>query len=367
MIKIKHGDFMALVILFLVGSAVMLDVGRTALKDSWLAIFLGMLSSLPLVLVYYWIYASQKGKTFFEIFQYAFGKFGGKIMTFLYIIYFIYITSRILRDFSEVLQIVAFGEVSLVVLAFIMMLSIMYYTCKSIDLIFKISKYLFLIIITAFFASIIFEIVSGIIDIGNVLPVLENGWGPVVKTVFPKIITFPFGELIVIIAFFSEVEEKKGMLLKLLTGTFIAGAMLMTTSFIHVSILGAKTVERTHFPLLTAVSVINISDFIQRVDALIVILIIILGFIKTGLFFIASVETSKQLIGSKENFIIVPIGLLVTYCSMAISANFPQHIEEGLNYVPYYLHIPFQIVLPMVMMAIIMIKKKIKKEAIFSS
>ncbi|RDI45982.1 GerAB/ArcD/ProY family transporter [Falsibacillus pallidus] len=367
MIKIKHGDFMALVILFLVGSAVMLDVGRTAFKDGWLAIFIGMLSSLPLLLVYYLVYAAQKGQNFFEIFQYAFGKIGGKFITFLYIVYFIYMTSRILRDFSEVLQIAAFGDVSLVVLALIMMLTIMYYSCKSIDLIFKISKYLFLIIITAFFGSIIFEIVSGVIDIGNELPVLEDGWAPVLKTVYPKIITFPFGELIVIIVFFSKVEEKKGILLKFLAATFIAGAMLMTTSFIHVSILGAKTVERTHFPILTAVSVINISDFIQRVDALIVILIIILGFIKTSIFFIASVETSKQLLGIKENFIIVPLGLLVTYCSMAISANFPQHIEEGINIVPYYLHIPFQIVMPLVMMAVIIIKKKVKKEAIFSS
>ena len=42
----------------------------------------------------------------------------------------------------------------------------------------------------------------------NFLPILENGWLPVIKHSF-LILTFPFGETILFMSFFNTIEEKK--------------------------------------------------------------------------------------------------------------------------------------------------------------
>ncbi|RLQ95475.1 GerAB/ArcD/ProY family transporter [Falsibacillus albus] len=362
--NIRQNDFLSLVVLFIVGSAVMLDVGRDAMKDSWFAIFMAYLFFIPMNCMYYLLYKTNESLNFLKLLQYAFGKWVGSAVNFIYIVYFLYITSRVLRDFSEILQIAAFQKVSLAVLAMLMMLAIMYFAEKPIGVFFILTKYLFIIIFATFIVAVMFEVVSGIIHIDNVRPFLENGWGPVLTTIFPKVLTFPFGELIVLMVFFVKVKKEKKFGFKFVGAVGVGTWILVTTSFLHVAILGAVTVNRTHFPILSSVSVINISDFIQRVDSLIVILTIILGFVKTSVFFIASIESSKELLNTDKNMIIVPLGILVVYCSLAISPNFPQHIKEGIDIVTYYLHVPLQIIFPIILSGVVFVKKKIKKEPI---
>jgi spore germination protein KB len=61
-----------------------------------------------------------------------------------------------------------------------------------------------------------------------------------------------------------------------------------------------------------------------------------------------------------RNFVF-PIGLLVSSISVFIAANFAEHIEEGLVAVPLYLHIPFQIGIPLVTTVILLIKVRRRK------
>lgn len=74
-------------------------------------------------------------------------------------------------------------------------------------------------------------------------------------------------------------------------GIFVSGILLSMTMALNISVLGTDIVRRSPFPLMPTISKISISDFIQRVDILIVMVLII------GVFFKLSVFLQQHLLG----------------------------------------------------------------------
>ncbi|MFP3472446.1 GerAB/ArcD/ProY family transporter, partial [Micrococcus sp. SIMBA_144] len=75
--------------------------------------------------------------------------------------------------------------------------------------------------------------------IENLLPVLEDGWSPVLNTAFPLVLTFPFGEMVVFTMFLPFLYEKSegqktGMYAILLSGT-----ILTITVIFQIGVMGA--------------------------------------------------------------------------------------------------------------------------------
>ncbi len=53
--------------------------------------------------------------------------------------------------------------------------------------------------------------------------------------------------------------------------------------------------------------------------------------------------------------------MTVLFLSMVIASNYSEHIEEGLKIFPLYAQLPFQIILPVLLLIIAFIKNR-KKE-----
>jgi spore germination protein KB len=207
----------------------------------------------------------------------------------------------------------------------------------------------------------LFELLSKIFHLHNLKPVLGEGYGPLLKTLFPTVLTVPFGELIaftMILPFLSETHhvKKAG-----LAAVVISGIQLTLTSAIHIAALGAHIVTRSTFPMMTSISLINIANFITRLDAFVVAFAVIFGFFKLTIFLYCAVLGLGDLFKMKTpNKLAIPMGLVMLGLSLFMAPNFTRHIEIGLKFVPYYLHIPFQFVIPLLLLVIAMIKKHLK-------
>ncbi|MFP3338643.1 GerAB/ArcD/ProY family transporter, partial [Micrococcus sp. SIMBA_131] len=131
-------------------------------------------------------------------------------------------------------------------------------------------------------------LVSNLFHIENLLPVLEDGWSPVLHTAFPLVLTFPFGEMVVFTMFLPFLCEKSegqktGMYAILLSGT-----ILTITVIFQIGVMGAFQAETSTFPLLDTVGKINIQDIIQRLDPIAILILMIGGFIKIIIFLFGS-------------------------------------------------------------------------------
>ncbi|KZZ85125.1 GerAB/ArcD/ProY family transporter [Bacillus sp. SJS] len=359
MSKVTAKEMFYLIFIFEIGSAILLDPAKQAMKDAWLAVLLGYAASIPLFLMYIGLSKLSGKKTMVGILIMLLGKKAGTIASSLYVLYFLYICARVLRDFGELLIITAYDETFLIVISSFMMLAVMYLAIKRFHVFAGVSKPLFFGITIPFFIVVGFEIISGIVDIHELLPIAENGPMPILKTIFPTIMTFPFGEMVVFTMFFPLVQESAKLIKVTLSSIFFATLILSTTALLHVSILGAEMTKSFVFPILATVSLINISDFIQRLDSIVVVLMIIVGFTKVFMFFYAALRGTMEITGTKNPIPPVLIyGVAMIASSLFIANTQYEHFQEGLIFVPYFLHVPFQIVCPAIILAILWLKKK---------
>ncbi|MEH6957569.1 GerAB/ArcD/ProY family transporter, partial [Neobacillus drentensis] len=107
-----------------------------------------------------------------------------------------------------------------------------------------------------------------------------------------------------------------------------------------------------------------IADFIERLDVLFMLYLIIGGFFKISIFFYAAVAASADIFRiPNQRKIGFPLGMIVLFASVTIASNFAEHIKEGLVVVPVYLHWPFQIIIPFMLLIIAFFRNRKKKKS----
>jgi spore germination protein KB len=207
-----------------------------------------------------------------------------------------------------------------------------------------------------------FVLASGNIDIHNLQPFLENGWKPIVTTTFPETINFPFGEAIVFTMLFPYLNQPESLKKVWPSALISSGLILSYTIGLDIAVLGFEEVERSTFPLLSTIGKVNLMEFIQRLDAIVVLTFLITIFFKVSILLYGVVIGIVDLFKLKNHQqILLPVGVILIFWSMAISSNFSEHIEEG-AISGRYSHILFYMIVPVLMLLIAMIRNGFKKK-----
>ncbi|MNE17761.1 Spore germination protein [compost metagenome] len=112
-------------------------------------------------------------------------------------------------------------------------------------------------------------------------------------------------------------------------GMLISALLLSATMAINISVLGADIVERSPLPLMPTISKISISDFIQRVDIFVVMVLIIGVFFKVSVFFAAALIGISELFNLPYRRMVYPVTLIILFTSMLDARSFTEHLDEG--------------------------------------
>ncbi|MCM3652339.1 GerAB/ArcD/ProY family transporter [Metabacillus litoralis] len=340
--KLSAIQLFALMFIFELGSALVVSLGISAKKDAWLAILLGMCGGIVLFLIYYLLYRQYPTLMLIGYTREIFGKYVGWVVGLLYVVLFLYIASRNVRDFGDLLLSSTMNETPLLAINILMILAICYVLYLGIEVLARTAEVL--IVSLVFFGLIgnLFIYFSGNVNLQNLQPFLEHGWKPIIMTAFKLTIFFPFGELIAFTMLLPYLNQSKLVKKVWLTALIASGLILSYTLCLNIVVLGVEQVERATFPLLSTISKVNLLDFIQRLDVLVVFPFLTTMFFKISIFLYCAVIGIADLFKVKNyQQIIFPIGVILTILSMMIAPDFTEHIEEGFNIVPYYLYIPF--------------------------
>jgi spore germination protein KB len=356
--KVSTTQMFFLMILFELGSAILIGPGLKAEKDAWLAILLGLIPGIGMFLIYSFLFRQFPELPLTGYLKQILGKYIGFLLGFLYILYFIYIASRVLRDFGELLVSSIMINSPLLVINGMLILTIAYVLYQGFEVFTRTGEIFFFVLIVLGIIANIFVYSSGLIEIKNLLPVLENGWKPVLSAAFPLTFTFPFGEMVVFTMLLPYLVHANKAMRTGVLAMLISGVILIFTVSGIIAILGADIASRTTFPLLETIAQVNIEEFIQRLDILVVLSLIIGGFFKVGVFFYAAVVGTADLFKvDKNKSIVFPLGFIILISSMIIASNFTEHLQEGLRSVPYYIHLPFQVVIPVFLLMVTLLRK----------
>src|SRR5436190_838789 len=101
--NISLSQLLTLLINFILGSAIVVGVGKNAKNDAWIAILAATVLGIGVMWFFHRLSSRLPDKNLFQILEYCFGPKITIIISFLYVIYFIYISCRVVRKFGELL------------------------------------------------------------------------------------------------------------------------------------------------------------------------------------------------------------------------------------------------------------------------
>jgi spore germination protein KB len=355
--KISGSQLFVLVTLFEMGSAILFGLGAEAKQDAWIAVLLGLISGLLLFLVYHRLFLFYPDIPFTSYVQKITGNWIGRFIGFIYIVYFIYQASRILRDFGELLVTTIYTNTPLLVINCLMILTIIYAIHKGFEVIARVGELFFGIIYFMAIIGGVLIVFSGLIHLNNLQPVLENGWKPVLTTVGRQTLNFPFGEMVVLTMLLPYLNNQKKARRICLGGMILSGINIIITVVVNIAVLGVDLMIRSPFPLLNTISKIQIADFIERLDVFFMLYLVIGGFFKITLYFYAAVSGAADLFQfNSHQKLSFPIGLIILFASVTVASNYSEHSIEGGQIIPLFLHFPLQLIIPVTLLCIAYIR-----------
>lgn len=342
---------------FLLGSAIVLGIGKEAKQDVWIAIGIATLIGIGLMYFYYSLNRLLPNKNLFEMMEYCFTRPIAIFMSFGYSTYFFFLSCRVLRDFAELIAsaILPVTPIEVIVLTF--MVVIAYIVYLGLEVLGRVTEIFTPYLLGLIILLAILLIVSGEIELHNVEPVLGDGLKPVVKTIFPSLISFPFGELVVFTVILSSVTEFKKCKKVSLISVLVAGGLLVLASLLMLFTLGADAMQNANFPLLSAAKRVSIGNFIERIDAIVVFIMMLGILVKSAVYLYGGLKGLEYVFRVPYRYFVFPISMIIAIFSILTSANFAKFLDWQVT-LTHYLNPPIQLAIPSVIMVILIWKSK---------
>ncbi|MDC2867867.1 GerAB/ArcD/ProY family transporter [Bacillus sp. BP-3] len=357
-VKITGKQLFSLIVLFELGTAIVVPLGLVAKQDAWITVIIGLMGGVVLFFFYGLLSHLYPGLPLTSYTKQIFGKYIGSFISLFYILFFIYGAARDLRDGGEFLQTAMYDQTPLFALNAIMLLTIAYVLYKGLDVLARTGEIYFFIMIILGVIGILLILFSGLIEIKNIQPILGEGWLPILTAAYPRMVMFPFGETICFTMILSSLDKPQLGIKMGISAMIFSGIILCLITLIEITVLGADIAARTTFPLLTTISKVNIADFLQRLDIIVVLALIMGDFFKVAIFFYAAVIGATDLFNLKNNKgLVLSIGIMIFISSMIIASNFSQHLVQG-DFSLRSIFILFSLLLPFLLLVVAFIRKK---------
>ncbi|AOH53599.1 hypothetical protein ABE28_004490 [Peribacillus muralis] len=346
-------------VLFLLGSAIILGLGLDAGEYSWLANLLAGITGLFLFNLYIYIWNENGHQGLNHILTAQFGKHLGFIISFIYIVYFAYIASRVLNDIVHFINSTLLHNMHPFFIKFTILLIIIYTYSKGLEpfvrsaVIFGFVTILFLLLIPFFI------VLSSNFHIDYILPFHSLDVNKIIKSVFPTLVTFPYGELVVFLALLPFLKEKKALSKGGSIVIILSMFLLSIFSFLTIGVLHPDLAKSYSYPLVTTIEHIGLIGFFQRLDIMAVIIFMIGCYFKITVFTFAAIFVAKDCMNKwkvNDNGLVSSIFIAIIALSYLYSDNNSLHVKIGLELIPVLLHVPLQIVVPLLIVIIIFMK-----------
>ncbi|TYS55444.1 GerAB/ArcD/ProY family transporter [Sutcliffiella horikoshii] len=353
--KISIYQLITLLTLFLLGSSIVLGLNLEAEENAWLINSGAAITGVLLFFFYAYLLKRNGWPEFHKLLEQAFGKFLGKAILILYSLYFLYIGTRVLKDFVYFITQTFYYNIDHWIIAFVSVCLICYAATLGLEAVARTSELLFIFTFLLIALIVFFSFLSGVMIGENIRPIIDLEILDLSKWI--QYITFPYGEMVVFLVLFPFLNDHQKLMKQGWMAVLFSGVILISITEIIIAILGAKVASLYTYPLVKAIEMIEFLGIIQHLELLTAFAFIIVGFVKVSIFFIAGSKGVSYIFPIlQEKFIIIILGALMFIGNYVISRDLPEHLFIGLELVPLYLHVPFQFILPLLILIITWIK-----------
>jgi spore germination protein KB len=357
--KISPYQLFSIVFILPYGSAVLFFLAPEVKQDAWLVILIYAFPSILLQLLYIALYRLYPKDTLVSYLPKIFGKYLGSILGFTYVLYFEYLASRVLRDFTGLISISSMPHTSRIFIGGLLVLTVSYGIMTGFETICRAAEILFPLMMAGLIgAYLLLFATQNVLFFSRLQPPLEQGFIFDIKNSW-KLIAFPFGETVVFTMLYRTVNEPRKIRKAVIWAVITESLVLSAITIMFISGLGVEFASITNFPLLETLRLIKVGGFLDRLDILIVVTLVTAGFMKISiLMYVATLGISQLFKVKNLRLLAFPFGAITLLASELIAKNYAHHIKRGLDFTVKYIHLPLQIILPTIALTIAWLKKK---------
>lgn len=327
-------------------------VSRFVLQNAWLAVLAGVIPGYLFVFMFTYIF-SKSHYPFPKLLEEHLGKFAGGFLTFLYILFFLFIASFSLRLFTDFIETNVLPGTPISIHIGVMILAMMIGLRSGIENIFRLNEIIFMIGLP--FAVIMVVLVSGQnINLENFLPVGRISWSSFLLGTATA--GFVLGKLFVVLTFGFWLDDRKMLRCIMIRSIWFYTAVISLTTMAVIMALGAHVTTFMTFPAFTMITLINIAEFIQNID------IIFIGIWIPGIYMVTIISwfmtlyCTQQLLGLRDyRFLAAPSSLIIGILSIMLSRNILEVLVTAQIIIPLMEYV-FFLIIPLLLILAILFK-----------
>lgn len=337
---ISSNQLFSMILLFELGTALVVPIGLESGHAVWISILMALPGGILLFLIYNYLYRQYPNMIISGYTQKILGKFIGWPLSLLYIPVLMFNGSRNLREVGDLLISTSYDQTPVFILSALMIIAVMYILNKGIEVFARTAElYLIVLIILGLICNVV-VIAAGLVDLKNLFPVHARDWKDALSSAYPSIWIFPFGELVCFTTILPHINKSRATKRTGIIAIVLSGIILSFTHAIEMAVLGENVYGRSTFPIFTTISLVNLVNFIQRLDALVVLTLIIGVFFKMTIYCYAAIAITADLFKVNDTRkLVMPVGIVVLFSSFISAENYPIHVNEGIVFLKYILPI----------------------------
>ncbi|MFJ7662114.1 endospore germination permease, partial [Lysinibacillus sp. NPDC097162] len=360
---ISARQFTVITLLYSIGTAILIvpaSITKELKQDAWMGAAIGVLLSFLLVKLFVSLGNQTPNLTFVEANGKIFGKFIGVLTSLCFMSLTFFSAGELLYFIGIFMQTevmpetptLSFAVLFTIIIVFASYLGIEVFA-RSVEILFPIFLLIFIIFITC---------ISPQINIENIMPVYETEPKSLLVGVLTFMSLFSFPLVVLLMFFPSAVNVTKSAQKGFYIGTLFGGIVLILIIALSTLVLGPTNTSSKTFPSYALAQRISIGNFFQRVEIIMAVMWIISIYIRTFIYFHATVIGLGQILKIKDpRPLILPLGM----CMIALAQIAHPNIVHSNNYNqkiwPLYSSV-LAVLLPLFLLVVAKIRKIKKAE-----
>lgn len=185
----------------------------------------------------------------------------------------------------------------------------------------------------------------------RLMPVFGEGIVPILKEAF-AVLAFPFGETI-LFALLLPMARPTRQIRPTVTLTMAGVVLLLAIITIrNVGVLGVHIVGTELFPTFGATRIIEVADFVTRLDALVVGSWVATGFVKVAVCILVTARGAAEWAGVQEyRPLVLPLGAIMAALSVILYDNTSEMATFAFTTYPIY-SFPLHTLVPLLLLSV---------------
>ncbi|AWZ48909.1 spore gernimation protein KB [Clostridiaceae bacterium 14S0207] len=357
--SITNEEMQYIIFSFSIGAYMLFSMGGQLKEDAWIATLISIIAAMPIMCMYGSIINFYPEKNIFEIIQCVFGKIFGKLLNIVITIYSFLLATFILRDFVDFIKITSLPNTPTILIMSCIGLLDIYLLSTNMQVLVAWVKF-FIRFILIFFIIVSITLIPQM-HIRNLFPILNSGIKDLLIQSY-KLLTFPFTELFIFLTFFDHVKFDKNTKKVFIKALIVGGIVATTCVLINIMLLGKQAYSAFFYGGYEGIKRIKIQGEFQRLEIVVTIAFTILQFSEMTFCVLGAWKGIENIFSiNNKKYMLYSLIALMIVLSNKLSVTMIESIKFDINIWPFYGGV-IQIIFPLFMFIVILIKNKILKK-----